>query len=73
MLQKFNKGTAVLLVSLLSMIGTAHAALPTGATTAFSDMSDDFTELFGLAFTALVIITVAMIAWRYTRKLGNKL
>lgn len=73
MLQKLNKGTALLLVSLMSIVGSAHAALPAGATTAFSDMSDDFTELFGLAFTALVVITVAMIAWRYTRKLGNKL
>ena len=63
----------ILLRLMLSMVGSAHAALPTGATTAFSDMADDFTSLFALAFAALVSITVAMIAWRYTRKLGNKL
>lgn len=70
---KLNSGLALVLVGCMSLIGTAHAALPAAATTAFTDMEADFEALFALAFPVLVVVAVAMIAWRYTRKLANKL
>ncbi len=58
--------------SLMLGLQSAHAALPSGVDTAFAEMTTDFQTIFGYGFTALVAITTAMIAWRYTRKLGNK-
>lgn len=69
-LQKYSAG---LLVGLLSIIGTAHAALPAAVETSFTEMQADFEDVFGFAFAVLTVVTIAMIAWRYTRKLGNKL
>lgn len=71
--QKLNAGLGLILVGLMSLVGTAHAALPAAVATGFADMETDFEALFALAFPVLVVIVVAMIAWRYTRKLGNKL
>jgi len=71
--KKLNSGLAIVLVGLMSLVGTAHAALPAAVATGFDDMQTDFEALFALAFPVLVVIVVAMIAWRYTRKLGNKL
>lgn len=73
MLQKLNRGAALFMVSLLSLVGTAHAAVPPSVATSFAEMESDFETVFGAAFAVLAVITLAMIAWRYTRKLGNKL
>lgn len=51
----------------------AVAALPAAVATSFTEMEADFESIFGLAFAVLATVTVAMIAWRYTRKLGGKL
>lgn len=56
-----------------SAVQDAHAAVPASVSTAFTEMEADFESVFGFAFAVLVTITVAMIAWRYTKKLGNRL
>lgn len=69
-LQKYSAG---LLVGLLSIVGTVQAAVPEAVETTFAAMETDFEAVFALAFPVLATIVLAMIAWRYTRKLGNKL
>lgn len=68
--KKYGAGLGTLA---MASIGTAHAELPAAVATTFTSMQADFEEVFGLAFAVLAVITLAMIAWRYTRKLGNKL
>lgn len=63
----------IAVASIVAPSGDAVAAVPAAATTAFTDMSDDFTTIFGFGYAALIIIVVAMIAWKYTKKLGSKL
>jgi hypothetical protein len=68
-----NRCAAALIgLSLLAVTG-AQAAVPASVTTAFTEMETDFESIFGYAFAVLVTITVAMIAWRYTKKFGNRL
>lgn len=70
---KLNAGLALVLVGVLSMVGTAHAALPAAAATAFTDMETDFEALYALAYPILITIVIAMMVWRYSRKFGNKI
>lgn len=69
--------TAAAVVAIGSAAGLvpdqAMAAVPASVSTTFTEMGDDFTTIFGLAFGPLVIIVGSMLAWRYVRKLGNKL
>lgn len=72
--KKYGAGIGAAVGSaLLIPVANVHAALPAAVATGFDDMQTDFEALFALAFPVLVVIVVAMIAWRYTRKLGNKL
>ena len=60
--------------TLLAMFGgVAAAAVPVEATDAFTEMTADFTSLFGTAFTLLALVAVGMLAWKYTKKLSSKL
>lgn len=68
-----KKYGAVIGSALLLPVAHVHAALPAAVATSFTDMEADFESLFALAFPVLATIVIAMIAWRYTRKLGNKL
>jgi hypothetical protein len=70
--------TAAAAITIGSAVATlvpdqALAAVPASVSTTFTEMGDDFTTIFGLAFGPLVIIVGSMLAWRYVRKLGNKL
>jgi hypothetical protein len=56
----------------LLAINSVHAAVPASVTTAFGDLSDDFETVFALGFGVLVVVVVAMLSWRYFKKLGSK-
>jgi len=49
-----------------------HAAVPASVTQGFTDLEADFESIFALAFPVLVVIVVAMLSWRYFKKLGSK-
>lgn len=72
-LSRVNGLAAALFVSALSVVGTVHAAVPAAVATSFGEMQEDFETIFAAGFAVLAAITLAMIAWKYTRKLGNKL
>jgi len=63
---------AAFVVSLLSIVGTVHAALPASTQTAFTDLETDFETIFGYGYAVLLVVVVSMLAWRYTRKFGSK-
>jgi len=72
--KKYGAGISAAVGSaLLLPVASVHAALPASVATGFTEMETDFESVFALAFPVLVTIVVAMIAWRYTRKFGNKL
>lgn len=56
-----------------SVPAPVQAAVPDTVEPAFTEMAADFGVIFGFAFAVLVTVTIAMIAWRYTRKLGNRI
>lgn len=66
-------GVVVAIGSAGAVVEQAHAAVPASVATTFTEMQSDFAEVFGYAFTVMGVIVLAMIAWRYTKKLGNKL
>jgi len=51
---------------------SAYAAVPASVTQAFTDLTADFNTIFGLGFGVLVVVVVAMLSWRYFKKLGSK-
>lgn len=52
---------------------SALAAIPSTVNASFTEMSTDFTTLWGYAFGVLVVISGSMLVWRYVRKLSGKL
>lgn len=59
--------------ALLIPVVSVQAAVPAAVSTTFTEMGSDFDTIFAAGFTVLAAITLAMIAWKYTRKLGAKL
>jgi len=60
-LKNFGKKAAAGGALLVASVGAANAALPTSATTAFTDLQTDALALVDLAWTAAVPITIAFI------------
>lgn len=52
--------------------GAASAALPTGATTAFSDVQTDALALVDLAWPAVIAVTTGFIILKLFKKAANK-
>lgn len=69
--KKYGAGAAISATALAPF--AANAELPAAAQGAFTEMSGDFTTLFGYGFTALIVVVTAMIGWKYTKKLGSKI
>ncbi len=54
------------------VVGSAHAALPTGATTAFTTISTDAQALIDLAWPVVLLITGGFITLKLFKKTANK-
>lgn len=52
--------------------GNALAEIPAEATAAVAAMQDDFEGLYGPMFGVLAAICIAMLVWRYFKKLSAK-
>lgn len=59
--------------SLLGMIGSAHAALPTGVDTGFTAFGTDATTLAGYAGTAVMVVLGFTIGLKLTKRFANKI
>jgi len=67
--KEINKKRAAVAAGLgLGVVGSANAALPAAATTAFTSLQTDGLALVDLAWTAAVPITIAFIILRMFKK-----
>lgn len=71
--KKYGPKLAAFGAGAVGTVGSAVAAVPAGVATTISAMQEDFETVFGATFAVMLFITGAMIAWRYVRKLGNKI
>lgn len=80
MFSKLIRGAVALCKKIAAPIGagamvlasTAHAELPAAVATGVAEMQSDFTDMFTLFFPVLVVIVGSFLAWRYFKKMGNK-
>lgn len=56
----------------LALAGSAMAEVPAAVTTSFTEMASDFADIFAAGFTVLAAVVLAMLSWRYFKKLGSK-
>lgn len=56
----------------LAGVGSAYAALPTGATAAFTTVQEDALSLIDLAWPAVIAITSGFIIIKLFKKAANK-
>jgi len=67
-MKNFLKNGGLVLAGSIAAIGTANAALPAGATTAFDTLSADAMDLIDLAWEVAIPVSIAFIVLRLFKK-----